>query len=176
MDDNERPVTSRRKMPFHEQWQRKHEVWDFDGWSDDGFDPSMSRWPRDVQIFAAMGYGKSDIENGGFHQFFGNSTGAFAPEMVEFCNRAGLDDVAATITEAMKMLGSPYPVDRASRQAALADITYRGVGGGSDPFHDLNERFFNQISRNRPRYDDAADAWLRNVCGIKSIDDIPNGG
>jgi hypothetical protein len=162
------------KPPFYEEWQRKHDVYPFDCWTDDGYDPSRSDIPRDIQLLAGMDYGKSDIDNGGFHQFFHNGTGVFAPEMVEWCERCGLNDVADVIRLAMKKLsGDAYPRSQEGRQRLLANFPVRGEREQWDPFYALDEKFYELLSNNGTRYDDAANKWLRETCGVTALDHKP---
>ncbi|QDV87336.1 DMP19 family protein [Planctomycetes bacterium TBK1r] len=170
------------KPPFFEEWQRKHDVYPFECWTDDGYDPSRSNVARDLQLLAGMDCGKSDIDNGGFHQFFYNGTGVLAPEMVEWCERSGLDDVADVIRQAMSTLtDGDYPRSREDRLTALARFT---VGGDRkhcdlfyqehcDPFDQLDEKFFALLSNNGTRYHDAANRWLCETCGITELADPP---
>ena len=162
------------KPPFHEEWRRKHNAFPFECWHEAGYDPSRSTIPRNVQLLSGMDYGKSDIDNGGFHQFFYNSTGVFAPEMVEWCERSGLEDVARVIREAMSTLSDgEYPRSRADRHDALARFPVRSNREGLDPFYKLDEKFYALLSNNGSRYDDAADKWLRDTCGINKLSDTP---
>ena len=159
------------RPPFYERWMRKHEAYPYECWSDSGYDPTQSEFSRDVQLLAAMDYGKSDIDNGGFHQFFYNSTGVFAPEMVEWCERAGLDDVAALIRKAMATLtDGEYPRSREGRARALARFPALGAREQWDPFYQLDDEFYGLLSNNGSRYEEAANAWLRETCGVTSLD------
>jgi len=163
------------KPPFHDEWRREHDVYPFDCWTDDGYDPSLSDVPRDIQLLSGMDYGKSDIDNGGFHQFFHNGTGVFAPEMVEWCERSGLDDVAEVIRNAMSTLtDGEYPRSREGRHRALARFPMQGHREQWDPFYQLDEKFYASLSNNASRYDDTANKWLRETCGITQLDDPPN--
>jgi Domain of unknown function (DUF4375) len=95
---------------FYSRWIFIHEAWScFDCWSDNGYDTTISPVPRDIQILCATDYGKEDIDNGGFHQFFHNGTGTFAPEMVEWFDRSGLDETAAVLREAIAVFGDEFP-------------------------------------------------------------------
>lgn len=121
-----------------------------------------------------MGYGKSDIDNGGFHQFFHNSTGVFAPEMVQWCLRSGLGDVADVIRQAMSTLtAGEYPRSREGRLLALSRFPVLGNREQWDPFYRLDEEFYALLSNNGSRYDDAANTWLRKTCDITQLDDPP---
>jgi hypothetical protein len=162
------------KPPFHEEWSRKHDVYPFNCWTDDGYNPSLSEIPRDIQLLSGMEYGKSDIDNGGFHQFFHNGTGVFAPEMVEWCERSGLHDVADVIRLAMKTLtDGDYPRSQEGRIRLLAKFPVRGSREQWDPFNKLDEKFYELLSNNGSRYDEAADNWLRETCGITKLEDTP---
>ncbi len=76
--------------PFYEEWQRKHDVYPYDCWTDDGYDPSRSNVARDIQLLAGMDYGKSDIDNGVFRQFFHKGMGFLRPRWWNGANDAGL--------------------------------------------------------------------------------------
>ncbi|MEM8671294.1 MAG: DUF4375 domain-containing protein [Planctomycetota bacterium] len=161
-------------VPFYDAWRHKHEVYPYECWTDEGYDPSLSEVPRDIQLLCCMNYGKSDIENGGFHQFFYNSTGVFAPEMIEWCERAGLNDVADVIREAMAVLtDGAYPRSKRQRMHALERFAYPGNLLARDPFDRINTRFFALLSHNGSRYDDAANTWLVETCGIAHLEDPP---
>ena len=169
---NESPMTYRQ--PFYEQWIRKHEAYPYECWSDSGYDSSKSHFSRDIQLLAAMDYGKSDIDNGGFHQFFYNSTGVFAPEMLEWSQKNGLHDVARVMQDAMLFLGDDYPRDRNIRIARLPDFQPRD-GRDWDPFDRLNEEFYAALSNNGTRYEDAANNWLKTTCKISALNDMEIG-
>ena len=83
---------------FYSRWIFIHEAWScFDCWSDKGYDATIS--PVPATFTCATDYGKEDIDNGGLHQFFHNGTGTFAPEMVEWFERSGLNKSAAVLQE-----------------------------------------------------------------------------
>lgn len=83
-----------RFHPFYSRWLFIHGIAPFDCWINTGYDPSISDIPRDIQLLSATAWGISDIENGGFHQFFANHTGIVAPEMAEWFERAGMSKAA----------------------------------------------------------------------------------
>ena len=154
--------------PFHSRWSVIHDVSSFDGWTDEGYDPSAGKGPRDIQMLEATGYGISDIENGGLHQFFGNSTGAFAPEMVEWFERAGLPQAAVLLKQAMAKFGEPYPRSQQARQKFLDSIPWESREK-SDPFRDLDGPFYDAVHEEGRDFDTLADRWLTDVCGIKDL-------
>jgi hypothetical protein len=61
----------------------------------------------------------AEVYNGGFHQFFWNSTGVLAPEAVSAFRAIDLGRHAETLVIAMSFLGDSYLRDREPRQQAL---------------------------------------------------------
>ena len=161
------------QVSFFDQWCHKHDVYPFDCWTDAGYDPTRSKLPRDIQIVCAMSYGKSDIENGGFHQFFHNNTGCFAPEMIEWCERANLPDAANVIRHAMKKLFvGEYPRSQEERIRLLEKVAPSNDPRSFHYFRELDERFYQLLSEGTD-FDFATDRWLRETCGINQLDDPP---
>lgn len=71
-------------------------------------------------------YSHADICNGGFHQYFMNSTGDYASITMEALRRLGDDRRAELMTRAMgRFAGGVAPKTQAQRQAALATIDFR---------------------------------------------------
>jgi hypothetical protein len=108
-------------------------------------------------LFAAH-WCRSEVYNGGFHQFFTNWTGVLAPEAVEGFRAIGLDDCATVIEEAMKFFGNVYPRDRHQRCEVLASIPGR-TREEWDPFYQLDERFYDLIDLENGGFDEAADKY-----------------
>jgi Domain of unknown function (DUF4375) len=63
-----------------------------------------------------------EIDNGGFWQYFHNSSGVMAPEAVVGYRAIGMPEVAAAIESAMAKLPNPYPFDREERQQAVGEL------------------------------------------------------
>jgi hypothetical protein len=156
--------------PFYSRWCAINDVDPFHCWTEDGYDPSLSDCPRDIQLLAATDYGKSDIDNGGFHQFFSNGTGVFAPEMIEWFERAGLAESASVMKEATAVFGQRFPRSQAVRREFLA--SFKGDKRADwDPFYRMDDRFYASLPYDKKVFDAAADRWLREVCGMKSLHD-----
>lgn len=166
-----------KETPFFMLWLTIHDARQYGGWTDRGFDASNVDLPRDVQLLAAVELGVADIDNGDFVQFFGNDTGRFAPEMIEWFDRAGMPECAAILRQATGKFGAEYPRSQTSRQQFLAK--YEDANGeGADPFVELDGPFYNGIQgkiagANSPSFDDAANRWLRATCGITRLSDPP---
>ncbi|WP_197355564.1 DMP19 family protein [Aureliella helgolandensis] len=153
--------------PFYRVWLGENETWSFENaWSDDGYDPTKCELPRDVQLLCAMNCGKSDIDNSGLYGLLDGYSGIFAPEMVEWCKRSGLDDVSNILEQAIAYFGPNFPRDVGRRHEILDAIPAIGERSDWDPFYRLDNEFFRVLSNNGNRYTDAANHWLRVVCGV----------
>ena len=160
--------------PFYSRWIAINDADPFRCWSDTGYDPSLSDCPRDIQLLDATSYGKADIDNGGFHQFFSNGTGVFAPEMIEWFERAGLAETASIMKKATAVFGNPFPRSQAVRRRFLASFD-GATRADWDPFFQLDDRFYSSLPYDKKVFDAAADRWLREVCGIKNLHDTLEG-
>jgi hypothetical protein len=87
-------------------------------------------------LFAAQ-WCDAEVGNGGFAQFFGNSTGVLAPEAADAFGRIGLHDIADVVLQAMSLFGVPYPRDEQDRAAKLSELCKT-----DDPFRELDQRFY----------------------------------
>lgn len=74
---------------------------------------------RERGLLYAAHFCQSEVCNGGFRQFFSNSTGVLAPEALEGFKAIGQAQVASLVGEAMQTFGSPYVRERKARQAIL---------------------------------------------------------
>lgn len=84
-------------------------------WSDDVFDSTKVYAEIELVYLFASWYAVSDIENGGLSQFFGNSTGALAPEAVVGLKLVGRHDASSILEAAMSLFGNDYPRIRQQR-------------------------------------------------------------
>lgn len=89
---------------------------------------------REVGLLYATAFCQVEVCNGGFSQFFGNSTGVLAPEAVEGFIAIGQPQIADIVRQAMAKLGQPYPRDRRTREDALELLP-------KDSFDELEKRF-----------------------------------
>ena len=76
---------------------------------------------------------QSEVCNGGFLQFFFNTTGVLAPEAADAYEALGLAGLASCVRRAMATLGPDYPRERHRRIEALE---------GRPALEDLNQEFF----------------------------------
>jgi hypothetical protein len=139
--------------------------------------------PLVINLFAAH-FCLSEIHNGGFLQFFLNSTGILAPEAIEGFRAIGMPQLAAVVSEASVPLGSPYPRDRNKRWDALliasgrpaeeleaifkeAPNSYLAFVKATEPlnFKALNKRAWQLAEEENGDFGSAATAYA-NVTGL----------
>jgi hypothetical protein len=110
-------------------------------------------------LFAAH-WCQSEVCNGGFHQFFTNSTGVLAPEAVTGFAVIGMPDCSRVVADAMAYFASPYPRDQSSRISKL-----RPVAGQSrrewDPFTKMDSRFYDRLKNENGGFKRAADVYAQ---------------
>jgi hypothetical protein len=126
------------------------------------------RWEKFVREFRAIRpevghlyaahWCQSEVCNGGFHQFFSNSTGLLAPEAMVGFRAIGLTEWAEILTTGMKFFGSQYPRERADREELLPS-RQRGPRKEWDPFDGLDERFYELADR----WEEAANTYAGKV-------------
>lgn len=93
--------------------------------------------------------------------------------MVEWFERAGLPESSQVIREALAVFGEHYSRSQEERQAFLdrfKDTDEDDWDPAWDPFDKLSDRFL-PTSEDQQAFDEAADKWLRNVCGIRNLHD-----
>jgi hypothetical protein len=91
--------------------------------------------PGQCAIYAIW-WTQSEVDNGGFHQYFWNSTGIVAPEALAGFRLIGASRLAELLDAAMKVFPGGAPSgDCAERQVALESI-------GGEPFRPLEDELY----------------------------------
>ncbi|HYX71872.1 MAG TPA: DUF4375 domain-containing protein [Nitrososphaera sp.] len=114
--------------------------------------------PHVRHLFAAH-WLYAEVCNGGFDQFFANSTGVLAPEAAEGFRAIGLDDYAAVIEEAIQLFGSSYPREQDKRNDLL-DAMSEDMTEENEPLGTLTDHFIGLIKEGR--FLKAADQYARS--------------
>ena len=112
-------------------------------------------------LLYASHFAQSEICNGGFHQFFWNSTGVLAPEAIKGFKAIGMPQIAAIVEQACSEVGNPYPRDRAERHKRLADI-------GKQGFDELDKRFFVLIESEAGGFERASDSYAQRLSAART--------
>lgn len=84
--------------------------------------------PEVVQTLFVTHWLQSEVSNGGFGQFFDNSTGVLAPEAVSGFLAIGMPKASEFVDGLIKAFGGTYPRKREDRQDALS-LIYETASG-----------------------------------------------
>jgi hypothetical protein len=131
-------------------WLPLNQTWD----DPEKFVRKFRRVRSEVGHLYAAHWCQSEVCNGGFHQFFSNTTGLLAPEALEGFRAIGMTEWADILAEAMKHFGTPYPRDRDDRDEFLP-MRRRRPHEEWDPFHQLDKRFYESTDD----WEDAANTY-----------------
>lgn len=122
---------------------------------------SIADIPEKVVNLYAVHWAHAEIENGGFGQYFFNSTGTSWPEAVRGFEAIGMPNVASILRHAGAKLGNEFP---GTQQARREIVRYFDEDGGID-FDELDNAFWslacsnNLIFRKQPKFVPFADAY-----------------
>ncbi len=72
---------------------------------------SIQSAPREAVLLYSLHWLHLEVYNGGFWQYFYNSTGTSFPEASEGFTKIGMKDVANVVDRAAAKLGTPFPFD-----------------------------------------------------------------
>jgi len=110
-------------------------------------------------LFAAH-WCQSEVCNGGFYQFFANSTGVLAPEAVTAFQAIGMPQLSAVVASAAAQLGSTYPRERDARCAVLSAHPELVLA-----FGELEREFYSLLQADGGGFSNAADAYAQENSG-----------
>jgi hypothetical protein len=93
------------------QWLTEHL------WVDtpEGMAKRIPTWPAAYRQLYLLDLFNGEMLNGGVHQFFSNSSGNLAQEVVIALHEANLPKHADAVQKGVEMFDTPYPVDRQNR-------------------------------------------------------------
>jgi Domain of unknown function (DUF4375) len=141
-------------------WELVEPIWNtvsiYDG--GDTFLQQYGAAPEASRTLLAAHWTQSEVRNGGFGQYFSNSTGVLAPEAVLAFRQLGMPQTAAAVERAMSFFAVPYPRERGQREEAL-EAGFDAAGDDFDPFWEAEETFFESIEQENGGFEAAADAY-----------------
>lgn len=124
--------------------------------------------PAGVGLLAAAHLCQSEVRNGGFHQYFFNTSGKVAEAALAGYELIGMTEVAGATSVAMARLGAPYPAARGARQKRLAETRATALAALDSkpdsfwsPFDDEEDVFYARIDDENGGFDAAATAYCR---------------
>lgn len=97
---------------------------------------AMTRGERFVSVVQGM---NRDVHNGGWDQFFRNSAGALAFDLVPALEAMGSTKVLSIAQRALQAFGQPPSLGEEDRSAHLERITN---DGDENPWHGLEDEFY----------------------------------
>lgn len=83
----------------------------------------------------ALGGLRTEVNNGGFHQYFFNSAGDLVTEALDAAEAGGADELASLIRRGLSLLNVSAPADQVARQSALGDFE-------PEEFADLDDDYY----------------------------------
>jgi hypothetical protein len=144
-------------------WSLVEPVWDqisiYDG--AETFLSQFAKSPPVARTLFAAHWCQSEVLNGGFGQFFGNSTGVLAPEAAVAFDSIGMHRAAQLVKNAMEWFGPQYPRDRGSREELL-ERYFDTSPEGEDPFKAIDDAFFDLIDEEAGGFEAAANEFSRH--------------
>lgn len=121
-------------------------IWDQQPYADGPeFTEWFSRLTKPQQVLFPTHWLCVEVYNGGFHQYFTNSTGHHAPEAILGFRELGLNDIADIVQSAIAVFGEVFPRKRAEREGFLAAFDDGGERPQWDPFYGLDDAFYEAI-------------------------------
>lgn len=102
----------------------------------------MSVLSAEERIFYITQTLEMEVNNGGFSQFFYNSSGNFSNEVVSAFHAIGANTTAAICKKALSALGCEIPVDRDEREKMLDELENDEIDG---IFEECDNAFYDYI-------------------------------
>lgn len=107
------------------------------------FGIKMEKLSHPERVFFITQNVEIEVNNGGFSQFFYNSSGDFAGEMVDAFQEIGAEKTAAICQQALDVVGQPLPVNRAERieliEAIETDALMEALNACDDAFYEYRD-------------------------------------
>ena len=126
-------------------WNPLTAIWDEQPYTEDeGFPDWFNGLTKVQQVLFPTYWLDVEVCNGGFHQYFTNSTGYHAPEAIAGFRELGLHDIADIVSQAVVIFDEPFPRKRDDREKFLAAF----VGDDEsewNPFYKLDDAFYQAL-------------------------------
>ncbi len=112
----------------------------------------------ELRHLLAVHWCDAEVCNGGFHQFYTNSTGVLGPEAAEGFAAIGLAECAELVRGTLRFFGSPFPRERVRREEKLRSAPAQ-KREESDPFGAFDAAYYPLVGRSSLALRIAADAY-----------------
>lgn len=134
-------------------WLTLNETWDS---GPSAFLAALGSVEPKVRLLYSAHWCYSEVTNGGFHQFFFNTTGILAPEAKLGFDAAGAPELGAIVEQGMRLFGPIYPREREIRLRVLKDLK-DAMRNDRNPFALLDDAFYAWSEHDDFRWERAAD-------------------
>jgi hypothetical protein len=115
------------------------------------YELSLLPFSRSQRLVFAVFWYRSEVNNGGHHQFYFNSTGIVWKDALEAFQAMGAPEFASILAESAARLGGSPSLDRHERSEQLEAF--------APDFNDLDDRFYE--AENRLNLDDRVISFIR---------------
>jgi hypothetical protein len=149
--------------PGERYWQLIQSHWDLVEGADT-FLRDFARTPEAVRNLLAAHWCQSEVCNGGFNQFFRNSTGVLAPEAADAFEAIGMPALAALVRRAAAFFRPDYIRTRDQRIVLLGRHMNRQPHA-PDPFDGMDEEFYRLLREEDGGWDTRADRYAESHGG-----------
>lgn len=126
------------------------------------WEDSIKNIPNKAVHLFAIHWLHLEVYNGGFWQYFYNSTSVSFPEAIDGFKVIGMPNVASIIQEAAAKIGNPFPFDKEARELIVGPPENKmDFGTFDEKFYELadTDKFF----RRKPKFVDFADTYADNA-------------
>lgn len=155
-----RLLNAAREYPkYYERWYQTFNFYDGeDAWLD-----SIKDIPRPAVHLFCIHWLHLEVYNGGFAQYFWNSTGTSAPEAIEGFEAIGMSDVANIVSDACNEIAEPFPRDKLARESILKSP----FGDEHPQLRELDGQFYDLADTDQtffklPKFASFADQYARD--------------
>jgi hypothetical protein len=123
---------------------------------------SIAPIPRKAVHLFCVHWAHLEIHNGGFWQYYHNSTCTSFPEAIQGFEAIGMPQVAQLIIDAARQVGDPFPFDETPRREIVGGPSDRMDFGALDAaFYDLADT--EQLFRKKPKFVAFADRYAETM-------------
>lgn len=117
-------------------WEIIHPVWwtvkIYDG--PEEYERSLTKLSRPQRLMFALFWYRAEVNNGGHHQFYSNSTGIVWKDALDALRVLELPEMAEVLEKSTQRFGDAPSLDRKKRNQQLHELALQ--------FNDLDERYY----------------------------------